>query len=120
MIALDEERPKVMAARAAVSNAATEKAGRGREKAAADGTAAEVQMAYELEGGTFCTHCNHCGVADWLWEMQVLGPDISLTLRVGIPTSSLIGSVDGRAVYELHDERPAACSAAAASLRVRT
>ena len=45
MIALDEERPKVMAARAAVSNAATEKAGRGREKAAADGTAAEVQMA---------------------------------------------------------------------------
>jgi len=71
-------------------------------------------MAYELEGGTFCTHCNHCGVADWLWEMQVLGPDISLTLRVGIPTSSLIGSVDGRAVYELHDERPAAASSAAA------
>merc|ERR1719313_2664631 len=34
---------KVMAARAAVSHAATEKAGRGREKAAADETAAEEQ-----------------------------------------------------------------------------
>ena len=87
----------------------------GQEAGGEDGQIASVvQMVYELDGGTFCTHCNHCGVADWLWEMQVLGPDISLTLRVGIPTSSLIGSVDGNPVHELFDERPAAAGSAAA------
>ncbi len=64
-----------------------------------------VQQLYELEGGIFGTHLNHCGTSGWLWELQLVGPDIDVTLSVGIPISSLRGSVDSARIQEVYDER---------------
>ena len=64
-----------------------------------------VQQLYELENGVFGTHLNHCGTSEWLWELQLVGPDIDVTLSVGIPISSLRGSVDSVRIHEVYDER---------------
>ena len=76
-----------------------------------DGSAADIdvssniQQLYELDGGIFGTHLNHCGTTDWLWELQLVGPDLDVTLRVGIPLSTVRGMVDGAQVHEVFDER---------------
>lgn len=71
-----------------------------------------VQQLYELDGGVFGTHLNHCGTSEWLWELQLVGPDIDVTLSVGIPISSLRGSVDSVRIQEVYDDRSTHTSSA--------
>ena len=74
-----------------------------------------VQQLYELEGGIYGTHCNHCGTTDWIWELELVGPDLAVTLSVGIPISTLRGTVDGVTVCEVFDDRSEALSSASVS-----
>ena len=57
-----------------------------------------IQMTYELDGGVFGVHTNHCGTERFTFELEVIGPH--LRLEAHVTRNRITGYLDGEDVDE--------------------
>ena len=60
-----------------------------------------VQMTYELDNGVFGTHMNHCGTEGFCFDIEVVGPHLSL--RANMRSNRIVGYLNGQDVDESPD-----------------